>query len=141
MEKKGNIIHFAVSKNHIGVYVREEAIAFFEERLKGVEIHKGVIRLKLGQEMPLSLIADISKRCQTAVNLSQIYRCFFIQKERKRYAGNTNHTTSEPQQIKKIISNITYSVEKLSEPTRYTKNMLYYSRMREGMFRNCSFCR
>ena len=60
-KKKGYIIHFAVSKNHIGVYVREEATAFFEERLKGVEIYKGVIRLKLGQEMPLSLIADIAK--------------------------------------------------------------------------------
>ena len=28
-KKKGNIIRFAVSKNHIGVYVSEEAIAFF----------------------------------------------------------------------------------------------------------------
>ena len=60
-KKKGNIIHFAVKKNHIGVYVGQEATAFFEERLKGFEIYKGVIRLKLGQEMPLSLIADIAK--------------------------------------------------------------------------------
>ena len=60
---KGNIIRFAAGKNHIGVYVREEATAFFEERLKGVEIYKGVIRLKLGQEMSLSLIADIAKWC------------------------------------------------------------------------------
>ena len=60
-KKKSNIIHFAVSKNHIGVYVWEEAVSFFEERLKGFETHKGVIRIKLGDEMPLSLIADIAK--------------------------------------------------------------------------------
>ena len=69
-KKKGNIIRFAASKNHIGVYVREEATAFFEERLKGVEIYKGVIRLKLGQEMPLSLIADIAKWCFTMDQMS-----------------------------------------------------------------------
>ena len=60
-KKKSNIIHFAVSKNHIGVYVWEEAVSFFEERLKEFETHKGVIRIKLGDEMPLSLIADIAK--------------------------------------------------------------------------------
>ena len=62
-KKKGNIIHFAVSKNHIGVYVWPEAVSFFEERLKGFETNKGVIRLKWGQEMPLSLISDIAKWC------------------------------------------------------------------------------
>ena len=62
-KKKGNIIHFAASKNHLGVYVWPEAVSFFEERLKGFETNKGVIRLKWGQEMPLSLIADIAKWC------------------------------------------------------------------------------
>ena len=60
-KKKGNIIHFAVSKNHIGVYVGQEAVLFFNERLKGVETYNGVIRLKLNQEIPLSLISDIAK--------------------------------------------------------------------------------
>ena len=69
-KKKGNIIHFAVSKNHIGVYVGQEAVSFFEERLKGIEFHKGVIRLKLNQEMPLSLIADIAKWCFTMDQMS-----------------------------------------------------------------------
>ena len=62
-KKKGNIIRFAVSKNHIGVYVWEDAVSFFEERLKGFETDNGVIRLKFGEEMPLSLIADIAKWC------------------------------------------------------------------------------
>ena len=64
-KKKGYIIHFAVSKNHIGIYVEQEAISFFEERLKGFETYKGVIRLKIGQELPLSLISDIAKWCFT----------------------------------------------------------------------------
>ncbi|MCH5270333.1 MAG: DUF1801 domain-containing protein [Lachnospiraceae bacterium] len=62
-KKKGNIIRFAVSKNHIGVYVWEDAVSFFEERLRGIETDNGVIRLKIGEEMPLSLIADIATWC------------------------------------------------------------------------------
>lgn len=60
-KKKGNIIHFAVSKNHIGIYAGQEAVNFFKERLEGFETDKGVIRLKMNQEAPLSLIADIAK--------------------------------------------------------------------------------
>ena len=60
-KKKGNIIHFSVSKKHIGVHVGEEAATHFQERLKGLEVYKSVIRLKFDQEMPLSLIADIAK--------------------------------------------------------------------------------
>ena len=62
-KKKGNIIHFAAGKNHIGVYPGEDAVSFFEEQLEGFETHKGVIRLKLDQELPLPLIADIAKWC------------------------------------------------------------------------------
>ena len=62
-KKKGAIIRLAVSKNYIGVYVRDEATDFFEDRLKGLEISKGVIRLKTDQELPLALIADIAKWC------------------------------------------------------------------------------
>ena len=60
-KKKGNIIHFSVSKNHIGVHIGEETVTHFHERLKGLEVYKSVIRLKFDQEMPLSLIADIAK--------------------------------------------------------------------------------
>ena len=64
-KKKGNIIHFAANKNHVGVYVGEEAIAHFQERLEGLEIYKGGIRLKWDQEIPLTLISDIAKWCFT----------------------------------------------------------------------------
>ena len=60
-KRKGNIIHFSVSKNHIGVHVGEAAITHFQERLKGLAVNKSVIRLKFDQEMPLPLIADIAK--------------------------------------------------------------------------------
>ena len=62
-KKRGNVISFAVSKNHIGVYIGEEAVAHFYERLQGIEIYKGNLRLKHNQEMPLSLISDIAKWC------------------------------------------------------------------------------
>ena len=64
-KKKRNIISFAVSKNHIGVYIGEEAVAHFQERFQGIEIYKGNLRLKRDQEMPLSLISDIAKWCYT----------------------------------------------------------------------------
>ena len=65
-KKKSNIIHFAVSKNHIGIYAGQEAVDFFQDRLKDYETSKGVIRLKMNQEVPLSLIADIAKWCYSA---------------------------------------------------------------------------
>lgn len=60
-KKKSNIIHFAVSKNHIGVYVSEDAVTHFAEQLRDYETNKGVIRLKLNQEIPFTLIANIAK--------------------------------------------------------------------------------
>ena len=65
-KKKSNIIHFAVSKNHIGIYADQEAVDFFQDRLKDYKTSKGVIRLKMNQEVPLSLIADIAKWCYSA---------------------------------------------------------------------------
>ena len=62
-KKKGAVIRLAASKNHIGVYVRDDATDFFEDRLKGFDTSKGVIRLKADQELPLALIADIAKWC------------------------------------------------------------------------------
>ena len=62
-KKKGAVMRLAASKNHIGVYVRDDATDFFEDRLKGFDNSKGVIRLKADQELPLALIADIAKWC------------------------------------------------------------------------------
>lgn len=57
------IIQFAVSTKNISIYVGQEAVTHFNERLKEFDIHKGGIRFKYDQEMPLSLIADIAKWC------------------------------------------------------------------------------
>ncbi len=43
---------------------------FFEKRLKGFETDNGVIRLKLDQEIPFSLISDIAKWCFTMEQMS-----------------------------------------------------------------------
>ena len=64
-KKTGNVISFAAGRNHIGVYIGEEAVAHFHERLKGIEVYKGNLRLKYNQKMPLSLISDIAKWCFT----------------------------------------------------------------------------
>ena len=60
-KRKRNLIRFSVNKDHIGLYIEEDAIARFKERLKGFETDKGVIRLKPDQTLPSSLIADIAK--------------------------------------------------------------------------------
>ena len=69
-KKKGYIIHFAVNKNHIGVHVGEEAIEHFHERLNEIEIYKGIIHLKMDQEIPFPLIADIAKWCYSMDQIS-----------------------------------------------------------------------
>lgn len=62
-KNKNNIIHFAVNKNHIGIYVREDAIDFFKDQLKEFEVNKGNIHLKWNQDIPLLLIKEIAKWC------------------------------------------------------------------------------
>ena len=69
-KKDDTVIRLSVSKNHIGVYVGEEAVAHFSESLKGIETYKGNLRLKRNEEMPLALISDIAKWC-FAENLIQ----------------------------------------------------------------------
>ena len=59
--KNSHVIRFSVNKDHIGLYIEEDAITRFKERLKGFETDKGVIRLKPDQTLPSSLIADIAK--------------------------------------------------------------------------------
>ena len=64
-KRHGHVISFAANKHHIGVYIGEEAVDQFHERLTGVEVHKGNLRLKYDQEIPHTLIADIAKWCFT----------------------------------------------------------------------------
>lgn len=61
--KKQNLIQFAASKRHIGLYPGSEAVEAFQDRLSRYETSKGTIRLPYQQELPLELIADIAKWC------------------------------------------------------------------------------
>ncbi len=54
-----NLIHFAVFKNHIGLYPGVEATSEFKERLAGYKTSKGTIQLPLGKPIDFELITDI----------------------------------------------------------------------------------
>jgi len=61
--KKRNLIQFAASKHHIGLYPGPEAVEAFQDRLVGCKTSKGAIRLPYQEPLPLELIADIAKWC------------------------------------------------------------------------------
>lgn len=62
--RKGkNIIHFAASKKHIGLYPGGEATEVFAEELKDFSVSKGTIRLPYDRELPEKLIRDIAEWC------------------------------------------------------------------------------
>ena len=58
-----NIIHFAASKNHLGLYPGGEATTVFADRLADYDVSKGTIRLPYNQPLPKELITDIAKWC------------------------------------------------------------------------------
>lgn len=58
-----NLIHFAASKNHIGLYPGKTAVQVFSDQLKDFSIHQGTIRLPYDQPLPLALIAKIARWC------------------------------------------------------------------------------
>lgn len=60
--KKYNILHFAASKKHIGLYPGPEAVKHFAEELKGYKTDKGTIRIPYGQ-IDTALIEKIAKWC------------------------------------------------------------------------------
>jgi len=55
----GNLIHFAMFKNHLGLYPGVEAIEHFKDELKSYKTSKGAIQLPLNSELPKKLIIDI----------------------------------------------------------------------------------
>lgn len=62
--KGRNLIQFAASQKHIGLYPGPEAVEAFADRLTTYSTSKGTIRLPLNQPMPLELIADIARWCE-----------------------------------------------------------------------------
>ena len=61
--KGKNIIHFAASKNHLGLYPGGEATTVFADRLADYDVSKGTIRLPYNQPLPKELSTDIAKWC------------------------------------------------------------------------------
>jgi uncharacterized protein YdhG (YjbR/CyaY superfamily) len=58
---KGNLIHFAAFKNHIGLYPAPNGIEAFAEELSVYKGGKGSVQFPLDQPMPLDLISRIVK--------------------------------------------------------------------------------
>ncbi len=58
---KGNLVHFAAWKNHIGFYPAPSGTREFERELSAYESSKGAIRFPMNQPLPLKLIGRIVK--------------------------------------------------------------------------------
>jgi len=61
--KRVNLIQFAASKKHIGLYPGPEAVEEFAERLTGFQISKGTVRLPYDKALPLDVIRDMAIWC------------------------------------------------------------------------------
>ncbi len=58
---KGNLVHFAAHKNHIGFYPTPSGIEAFREQLAPYESSKGAVQFPIDQPLPLGLISEIVK--------------------------------------------------------------------------------
>jgi len=56
-----NIIHFAIYKNHIGIYPTPKTIEKFKNELKNYKLTKGAIRFEINQKLPFGLIKKMVK--------------------------------------------------------------------------------
>lgn len=56
---KGNLVHFAAYKNHIGFYPAPSGLQAFKEELSGYKGAKGSVQFPIDQPLPLDLIAKI----------------------------------------------------------------------------------
>lgn len=55
----GNLLHFALFKNHLGVYPGPDAIRHFESALQSYKTSKGAIQFPLDKPLPKKLIENI----------------------------------------------------------------------------------
>jgi uncharacterized protein YdhG (YjbR/CyaY superfamily) len=56
---KGNLVHFAAFKNHIGFYPAPTGIEMFRKELSAYKGAKGSVQFPLDKPLPLSLITKI----------------------------------------------------------------------------------
>ena len=61
--KGRNLIHFAASKKHLGLYPGDEATTIFVEALKDYDVSKGTIRIPWNRALPETLIREIARWC------------------------------------------------------------------------------
>ena len=61
--KKRNLIQFAASQKHIGLYPGPAAVEAFADRLQGYKTSKGTIRFTYDKPLPLALISEIAAWC------------------------------------------------------------------------------
>lgn len=58
---KGNLVHFAAYKNHIGFYPGASGIETFKEELSPYKTSKGTVQFPVDKPLPLTLITKIVK--------------------------------------------------------------------------------
>jgi uncharacterized protein YdhG (YjbR/CyaY superfamily) len=58
---KGNLVHFAAFKNHIGFYPVPSGIEAFRDELSGYHQGRGSVQFPIDKPLPLSLITQIVK--------------------------------------------------------------------------------
>jgi uncharacterized protein YdhG (YjbR/CyaY superfamily) len=56
---KGNLVHFAAFKNHIGFYPTSSGVEAFKNELTEYEYAKGSIKFPINKPLPYKLIKDI----------------------------------------------------------------------------------
>jgi uncharacterized protein YdhG (YjbR/CyaY superfamily) len=56
---KGNLVHFADNKKHLGFYPSPSGIVKFESELKGLKYSKGAIQFPYDKDLPIELIKKI----------------------------------------------------------------------------------
>ncbi|NLY46246.1 MAG: DUF1801 domain-containing protein [Tissierella sp.] len=56
---KGNVIHFAAHKKHIGLYCGAEAVQYFRDKLQGYKTSNGTIQIPNDSELDEDLIQNI----------------------------------------------------------------------------------
>lgn len=59
--QKGNLVHFAAFKNHIGFYPAPRGIEAFKKELAKYEGGKGTVQFPLDKPIPFTLIGNIVK--------------------------------------------------------------------------------
>jgi len=58
---KGNLVHFAAFKNHIGFYPAPSGIEAFKKELSVYEGAKGSVQFPIEKSLPLNLVSKIVK--------------------------------------------------------------------------------